>query len=334
MSYETLEKSLSEKKLDSIYLFWGNDKFLLDEAVKKIKKIFGDLQLGINYILIDENNLGDIIPNIETPAFGYNKKLIIIRNSGFFKKENKNANIKDSLMNYIEKNDDLIKDSCIIIFIEEDVNKYSFYKLLEKRACVVDFEYLKPAQIKVRLKKICNAYKVNISDNDLMYLIEVVGTDMQDLINEIRKLIEYAGSGNTIKKEDIDILATKQIQAVIFNLTDLLGEKKIDEALNILDNLIYQKEPLAKILITLYNHFKKVYLASLALKNGEDIALVLDLKANQMFLISKYRRQAGFFKIDELKKILAELSELDYKYKIGEIDLEIALKSILCKNYL
>ncbi|MBR3132719.1 MAG: DNA polymerase III subunit delta [Clostridia bacterium] len=334
MSYETLEKELNEKKLESIYLFWGNDKFLLDEAVKKIKKIFGELQLGINYILIDDSNLNDIIPNIETPAFGYDKKLIIIRNSGLFKKESKNISIKEKLSDYIDKNMDLITDSCIIVFIEEEVNKYSFYKLLEKKACLVNFEYLKPAQIKVRLKKICNAYKVNISDNDLMYLIEVVGTDMQNLINEIRKLIEYAGSGNTIKKEDIDNLSTKQIQAVIFQLTDLLGDKKIDEALNILDNLIYQKEPLPKILITLYNHFKKVYLASLAIKNGNDIAKVLDLKTNQMFLISKYRKQANFFKIDELEQILNELIELDYKYKIGEIDIEIALKSILCKNYL
>ena len=32
---------------------------------------------------------------------------------------------------------------------------------------------------------------------------------MQDLINEIRKLIEYAGENGTIKKEDIDKLSIK-----------------------------------------------------------------------------------------------------------------------------
>ncbi len=316
MSFETLEKELNEKSLSPIYLFWGKDRFLLEESVKKIKKIFGDLQLGINYILIDETNLNEIIPSIETPAFGFDKKLIIIRDSGFFKKENKNAVIKEKLMKFIEENMDIIKETSIIIFIENDVNKYSFYKLLEKKACLVNFEFLKPPQIKQRLKKICSAYKVNISDNNLMYLIEVSGTNMQDLINEIRKLIEFAGEGGEIKKEDIDNLATKQIQAVIFNLTDYLGAKKIDEALNTLDNLIYQKEPLPKILITLYNHFKKIYLTSLALKYNKDIATTLDLKPNQMFLISKYRKQANDFKVQELERILKELSELDYKYKL------------------
>lgn len=45
---------------------------------------------------------------------------------------------------------------------------------------------------------------------------------MQNLINEIRKLIEFAGANSTIKKQDIDMLATKQIEAVIFDLTDNL----------------------------------------------------------------------------------------------------------------
>ena len=49
---------------------------------------------------------------------------------------------------------------------------------------------------------------------------------MQDLINEVRKLIEYKGVGGTITKEDIDKLCIKQIQAVIFDLTDNLGKKE------------------------------------------------------------------------------------------------------------
>lgn len=81
---------------------------------------------------------------------------------------------------------------------------------------------------------------------------------MQDLINEIRKLIEYAGEGGTINKVDIDLLCTKQTQAIIFNLTDYLGKKQIKLALEELNNLLYNKEPIQKILITLYNHFKKI----------------------------------------------------------------------------
>ena len=54
-----------------IYLLFGEDEYLLNEYLKKIKKKFGEIQLGINYVQIDENNVNQIISDIETPAFGF-----------------------------------------------------------------------------------------------------------------------------------------------------------------------------------------------------------------------------------------------------------------------
>ena len=54
---------------------------------------------------------------------------------------------------------------------------------------------------------------------------------MQDLINEIRKLIEYAGENGKIEKEDVDKLCIKKLESVIFDLTDNLGKKDIKKAL-------------------------------------------------------------------------------------------------------
>ena len=46
-------------------------------------------------------------------------------------------------------------------------------------------------------------YKVEIENYTLQYFIESCGTNMEELINEIRKLIEYAGEGGKIEKEDM-----------------------------------------------------------------------------------------------------------------------------------
>ena len=186
-------------------------------------------------------------------------------------------------------------------------------------------------QIIKRLKSICNAYKVNCTEANLQYLVEQCGQNMQNLINEIRKLIEYAGENGTIQKEDIDLLCTKQTQAVIFNLTDYLGKKQIGKALEELNNLIYNKEPIQKILITLYNHFKKLYLTKMAVKYNKDIITSLNLKPNQTFLVNKYKTQAKYFGERDLKAILQNLRDLDYHYKVGLIDLQIGLESILCR---
>ena len=75
--------------MDSLYLLYGQETYLLEDFVKKIKKSFDKLVEGINLIKIDETNINQLISNIETPCFGFDKKLIIVKDSGLLKKEGK-----------------------------------------------------------------------------------------------------------------------------------------------------------------------------------------------------------------------------------------------------
>ena len=225
----------------------------------------------------------------------------------------------------------MIKESVILVFIENDVDKNGLYKEIEKVGCVCNFERQKPIDLGKRIKAICNAYKVNIDNNTLNYFIECCGTSLQDLINEIRKQIEYVGEDGTITKDTIDLLAIKQFESIIFDLTDSLGKRNISEALQVLKNLIYAKEPIQKIFITLYGHFKKIYITKVAIREKLNIAESLNLKPNQTFLVNKYTMQSKYFKEEELRKILQEFIDLDYKVKRGTMDINIGLESILCR---
>ena len=83
IDYDSLFKGVSTE-LKPLYLIYGQEQYLVDTVVNKIKKTFGEMLLGINYIMIDESNVDNIISDIEMPAFGYDKKLIIVNNSGLF----------------------------------------------------------------------------------------------------------------------------------------------------------------------------------------------------------------------------------------------------------
>lgn len=336
MTIDELEKKLKNNILDSIYLLYGEETFLLENSLKKIKNLFGELVKGINYIEIDDTNLNNLIPDIETPAFGYEKKLIVVKNTLLFKREVKKkgadfVNMRDRLIKYLQENGNIIKESVVLVFIEETVDKTKILSTLEElNASICNFEYQKLPNIMARLKAICKAYEVQINDANLRYFIECVGTNMQDLINEIRKQIEYVGKGGEITKENIDLLAIKQMESVIFDLTDNLGKKNIKQARIVLKNLLYAKEPIQKILITLYNHFKKLYITKLALMQNRNLAESMNLKPNQMFLVNKYRMQSDYFTLQELKNILEQLIDLDANYKVGKIDLNVGLDAILC----
>lgn len=329
----------------AIYLFYGEETYLLETRVKKIKKEYQQLILGINFIQIDDTNVEELIADLETPAFGFDKKLIIAKNTGIFKKEKKTTKsdskkkkvddtklpLNEKIAKYIQGNLEELKNTVDLVFVEQEVDKNALYQTIEKVGEVKEFALLKLPDLIANIKKITVAYKVNIDDATAKYLVECCGTSMQDLINELRKLIEYKGENSNITKQDIDLLCTKQIQAVIFDLTDNLGKKEISKALEVYNGLISNKEPIQKILITLYNHFKKLYIIKIAEKYNEDVATAMNLKPNQLFLVSKYKTQARYFETQELREVLEALIDLDANYKIGLISLEIGLEAILCR---
>ena len=324
------------KNLEVIY---GENTYLIEKEVKNIKKNFGEIIQGINYVAIEQNSLENIIPELQTPAFGYPKKLIVVKNCDLLKKElktkkTKNMEVAQKIAEYIEENHQELQETTILLIIEESVDKTnSLYKMIEKYGETKECKELNIVELSQTLKSICSAYKVNIDNETIKYLIETSGTSMQELINEIRKLIEYVGTNGTIDKKAVDLLAIPKIEAVIFDLTDSLGSKQIGKALETLRNLIYNKEPIQKILITLYNHFKKLYLVKLAQKENTNITEVLNLKPNQTFLTTKYKKQSGYFEEKQLREILEELINLDIQSKSGQIDLNIGLEAILC-NYI
>lgn len=307
-----------------IYILYGEDEFLLNEYVKKIKKAFGSIQLGVNYIQIDESNVSNIISDIETPAFGFEKKLIIAKDTGLFKKKNTTS---ERITEYLKETE--IPD-VELIFIEKDIEKNSLFNLVQKIGKVEEFKEQKLPQLISKVVNLAKAYDIIIKENVAQYFIECVGTNMSDIVNELRKLIEYVGKGNEITRDAIDNLSIKKSESIIFELTDSLGKKNITEALNVLNNLIYAKEPVQKILVMLYNHFKKLYIIKLAKEQRRSSLEILKLKPNQMFLVKKYEEQAGRFSKVDLEMILKEIIKLDNLSKSGLVDINIGLESILC----
>ena len=181
MTIEALEKELKTGQLHSLYLLYGEELYLLESNLKRIKTLFGECVKGINFIMIDEQNVSEIISDIETPSFGYEKKLIIARNTGLFKKEGKRksgdtSKLKDKLANYIQENIEIINEVVVLIFVEDDADSKSIlYKSIEDNGIVCKFDFQKANQIEQRIKAICNGYKVNIDAQTLRYFIECCG---------------------------------------------------------------------------------------------------------------------------------------------------------------
>ena len=323
----------------NLYLITGEEAYEKQEKLEQIKADFGECVKGINYIALDKTNINSLEDEINTYPFGFSRKLIIVK---IDKKEKASesadgGNDSEILENVEEKNDWLtpsleetlknLEDVTVVLL--GDIKKTTrIYKLVQKYGECIVCDKKKEYDLLSWSAKIFNENDVDINNTDINYLINICGTDKLMLKNEIDKLIDFSFESKKITKEDIDAICIRTSDVIIFDLTDSIGNKNTKAALNSLNELLENKEPIQKIVIMIAKHFKSLLVAKVAMLENRNV--LDELATKSTFAANKYKSQAKYFTIEELKNKVIEFSKLDVDSKTGKIDLKIGLEKIIC----
>ena len=315
----------------NLYLITGDEDYEKKEYLEKIKSEFGELVKGINFIILEKENINSLESEINTYPLGFDKKLIIV------KAEKKDKSDKGEGEQTEEKNDwftdnlektlSSLKDTCVV-FYGDFQKKSRIYKLVDKFGKCFVCEKKKEYELLTWATKMFKDNGVQISSADINYLINLVGTDKLTLKNEIDKLVSYAIESKEVTKETIDLLCIRTSDVIIFDLTDNLGSKNIKAALKCLNDLLENKEPIQKITIMIAKHFKSLLVAKMASIENRNVMAELGTKST--YAANKYISQARSFKLEEITKTIKELAKLDIDSKVGMIDLKIGLEKVIC----
>ena len=121
------------------------------------------------------------------------------------------------------KNYNQIPNENIIIFVNQNPDKRQrFYNFFKNEYCSIkEFKPISTIELKSLIKKMFDDIK--ISDHEITFFIDKVGTDLYQVTSEIDKLKEYCTVHN------IDTITTDLIEKISFGLT----ENKVFEFLNL-----------------------------------------------------------------------------------------------------
>ena len=144
MNYNDFISLINSDKLKPVYLFLGEEEYLMNKALARLKnKYINDSLEALNYIVIDskESDFDDIINACETLPFMAEKKIVIIRDISKIL-ENAAEDLAKKIALYVEKLEDYL---CLIIMDRSNNLKKtsSIYRRIKKLDGVVDFVGLK-----------------------------------------------------------------------------------------------------------------------------------------------------------------------------------------------
>lgn len=353
---DKLKEQLKAKTPEKIYLFHGDEPFLIDYYVGELKKlILGEANDSLNLSIFENSvDIDLIFDACDTyPVFG-ERKLVIVKNSGlFYSKSMKSTNnsgnedttededtkpekdapprnkSQEALIEYIP---DIPETTCLV-FIENQTDKrLKIYKQVVAHGLSLEFNRNKPAELVPWVIKGMKSLGKMISLDAAHYLVAISEPDMYTLRNEIFKLASYSGERKEITQEDVKLMAIPTIKSVIFDLLDAVAKKDTSGALNILNEIIELKEPEQKILAMLSKQTGEILKLKLLMEDRASQTQINQyFQGKHPYALKMMTEQAARMDVKYLRNIIKQCMEAETDYKKGLIEPKLALELLLEK---
>ncbi|GAA0805745.1 DNA polymerase III subunit delta [Clostridium sp. AF19-22AC] len=321
---KSLNEDLKTGQFKQVYLLYGEENYLKKQYKDRFTKAMLPDGDTMNYAYYEGKGVDvrEVIDLAETLPFFAERRLIVFENTGFFK--NAGADLAD----YIKE----MPDTTYFIFIENEVDKRSkLFKAVKAKGHIVEL----PFQDEVTLKKwiLGQVRKENkqISESTVTYLLNKIGTDMENIQKELEKLFCYTLEKDSIAAEDVDAVCVTQISNHIFDMVNAVAEKKQEHALELYYELLALKEPPMRILYLMTRQYRILHQVRDLLKKGYGRKEIASKAGLHPFAAGKYMDQAKHFGSSELRAIMEDSADIEERVKTGRLTDVMAVELFIVK---
>lgn len=327
---QKLKEDIRQDTPGRLYFFYGEEVFLLTHYLKQLQKtIIDPVTESFNFHKLtnetfDIQAFADCVENLPMMA---ERTMTVVDEIDIFKlNESDREHITDILSD--------IPDYCTIVFTYETINfkpDKRFKKLwdvVEKNGMLVEFEKQSQRDLISWISRHFASNGKRITNDLCTYLIDLTGGTMTALSGEILKICAYSGA-DEIHKSDIDAVVEPVLDAVVFQMTDLLGEGKYGAALIKLQQLIKMQEEPIPILGAIGAHFRRLSTARILLDNGKNAEDLMKLTGMKDYPARKAISAASRFSARFYAKAAELVLESDLKLKTSADEPERILEILI-----
>ncbi len=331
--YMPLVKEIQAGQVYSLYLLFGEDSWLLEDLVERLRKILISPETAaLDYREIDGTepgalNLDSLQQEVRTPPFFSKRRMVVVKRSGWFKVGGMSPDRQQHFLELV----DTLPDSVCLVFVEEKVDKRQkkLVQGLQKRGLLAEVLHEDPVVLTGWIRRVLAQKKVQIDAATAENLIDRCAADMRVLRSELSKISDFCAATGTpvVDLPLLDELSLPDLRGSIFNITDAISAGKTAEALCLFQILLDRREPVQLLLFMIARHFKQLILAW-DCRSADELASTAGVLP---FVAKRLQRQVGRFSLAKLYALYEACFETDAAIKSGRIDEITGLEIILAQ---
>lgn len=327
---------INKQHLSSLYLLYGTESFLLNETYERIIRIVlseEEREFNLSIYDCEETPVEAAIEDAETLPFFGEKRVVLIKNPYFLTAEKGKEKIEHNLKK-IEAYIASPSPFSVVIFAglyEKLDERKKLTKLLLNNAEVFVASSLNENELREWMRERLQNHGVVMDEEAMETLLQLAGTNVMSLANELDKLALFVGQGGTVTKETVEILVSRTLEQNVFALVEKVIQRDMADALRVFYDLLELNEEPIKILALLASQFRLLYQVKDLAAKGYGQQHIASLLKVHPFRVKLAMSQASLFSEQELMRIIHDIAEADYQMKSGGMDKRLIIELLLIK---
>ena len=326
-AYRTLKTQLKAGEIGNLYVFHGEETYLRDYYLGQIRQKLlpaGMEEFNLHTLSGKDFDLKTLAQMVDCLPMMSQRTLIVVNDYDLYKGD------KDGLMAVLQD----LPDYVCLVFVYDLIEykadaRTKLAGLLKEKGLVVAFNRQEQGDLVDWIARRFKALDHDIGTEDARYLIFLCGDLMTTLISEIGKIGAYAAH-RRVTRADIDAVATPQLDAVVFQMTDAIAAGDFDKAAAVLGDLLHMQEAPIKLLSVLGKQLRQLYTARLALEERKGTKYLMDLwSLRSSYPAERLMQSARRFSLGWCRWAVLRCSQTDLAMKSTGADGEELLIALL-----
>ena len=307
--------------IEHFYFLYGAERFYQVEIIKAIKRqLITDDNCDFNLETFDakSSSLNQWIGSVKTLSFLGGTKLVIVRNLHEVfsnQKDLEELNLQ-TLVDYAKTP---LAEACLVITADKVDRRLKLIKTLTELKSAVCCEAPKNNAEEKRLWTWVQARAkesgYSISKNAAESLVNRVGYRPGILVQELEKLLMYAGKNKSISESDIMEVIGETKQEIIWDLNNALMGKQTERALKLLQNQLDNGVAPEQILGAISTELRTVWEVKNYQEQGHPANQIAKKMGAHPFVVQKALKHTQKFSVQQLRRYHAELVQADRSLK-------------------
>ena len=318
-------QKLTLSNLPSLSLFTGTDQGQFEVMKSQVLKQIGYDSADLNFAYFDMKEVAykDVELELVSLPFFADEKIVILDHFVDVTTAKKRFLTDDELKSFEEYLDNPSATTKLLIFAEGKLDsKRRLVKLLKRDAKVFDAVEAKEQELRQYFQKWSQKEGLQFAKHSFENLLIKSGFQFSEIQKNLFFLQSYK-EDSVIEEEDIVNAIPKTLQDNIFDLTQFILTKKMDQARDLVRDLTLQGEDEIKLIAVMLGQFRTFTQVKILAESGQtesqiasSLGSFLGRNPNPYQIKFALRDSIGL-SFSFLKQAISYLIETDYQIKTG-----------------